>query len=135
MAHLNYPSYEGFGETARDSTHYSQTVKIGNTIEISGQGGWDRITEKIPDDIGAQVDQAFSNVEYAVKQAGGTGWDQIYKLRCYTVPLDENIAKHIIRNLRKYFPNHQPLLTVVGVQNLAFGMAIEIEAVANLDGI
>ncbi|PGH18253.1 hypothetical protein AJ79_00592 [Helicocarpus griseus UAMH5409] len=134
MSHLNYCEYEGFGQTARKNTHYNQAVRIGDIIECSGQGGWDRITEKIPEDMGEQVDQAFANVEYALRQAGGKGWEQVYKVRVYTAPLSEEIAGHIIRNLRKYCPKHQPLLTAVGVQALAFGMCVEIEATAHLGG-
>jgi len=38
MAHLTYTNYEGFGERAKENYWYSQAVRIGDTIEISGQG-------------------------------------------------------------------------------------------------
>lgn len=38
MSHLQYFDYEGFGERVRKETHYSQAVRIGNIIKISGQG-------------------------------------------------------------------------------------------------
>ena len=38
MSHLQYFSYEGFGDRVRKETHYSQAVRIGDKIEISGQG-------------------------------------------------------------------------------------------------
>ena len=31
----------GYGEIARTRNHYSQALRIGDRIEISGQGGWD----------------------------------------------------------------------------------------------
>ena len=96
-------------------------------------GGWDRITEEIPQDWGRQIDQTFANIEHALQQSGGKGWEQVYKVRCYTAPLDMDAAEHLVRNLRKYCPNHQPLLTVVGVEELAFeNMRIEMEAAAHL---
>ncbi|KIX02261.1 uncharacterized protein Z518_08200 [Rhinocladiella mackenziei CBS 650.93] len=135
MSHLQYFDYEGFGQRVRKDTHYSQAVRIGNKLEISGQGGWDRITEQIPSDLGKQIDQAFANVEHTLRQAGGKGWEQVYKVRafCVDMPIEEEMAGHVIRNLRQYCPNHQPLLTAVGVPALAFpAMRIEIEVEAHL---
>jgi enamine deaminase RidA (YjgF/YER057c/UK114 family) len=45
----------GYGAIARTHNHYSQALRIGERIEISGQGGWDRF---IPD--------------YFIKRAGTT---------------------------------------------------------------
>lgn len=78
------------------------------------------------------MDQAFDNVEHAIRQAGGKGWDQVYKTRFYvTVPIDE-IAEPIIRNLKERCKNHGPLMTVVQVVSLYKTMKIEIEAEAHL---
>jgi enamine deaminase RidA (YjgF/YER057c/UK114 family) len=41
MSHLTYTDYEGFGQRVRKDTHYSQAVRIGDFIEISGQGKLD----------------------------------------------------------------------------------------------
>ena len=38
MAHLQFSAYEGFGDRVLDTTHYSQAERVGNTVEISGQG-------------------------------------------------------------------------------------------------
>lgn len=38
MSHLKYFDYEGYGEMARKEIHYSQAVRHGDIIEISGQG-------------------------------------------------------------------------------------------------
>lgn len=38
MAHLQYHSYKGFGTSKREELWYSQAVRIGNTIELAGQG-------------------------------------------------------------------------------------------------
>ena len=44
MSHLQYFDYEGFGKRVRQDTHYSQAVRIGNRIEISGQGAHPSLT-------------------------------------------------------------------------------------------
>ncbi|KAF2183459.1 YjgF-like protein [Zopfia rhizophila CBS 207.26] len=132
MSHLQYFDYEGFGVRVRKETHYSQAVRIGDIIEISGQGGWDRITEEIPSDLGKEIDQAFANVEHTLQKAGGKGWEQVYKVRIYAAPLSGEGMGHMVRNLQKYCPNHQPILTGVGVQALYNNMHIEIEVSAHL---
>ena len=150
MSQLQYTSYEGYGQRVKRDLHYSQAVRIGDTIECSGQGkfspsalirktntiktgGWDRITEEIPHEIGKQIDQAFANVEHTIQKAGGKGWEQVYKVRAYCVPLNNEALDHILRNFRKYCPNHQPLYTVVGVQRLGFDdMRVEIEVKAHV---
>jgi enamine deaminase RidA (YjgF/YER057c/UK114 family) len=43
MSHLKYSNYEGYGE--RMSGGYSQAVRIGDRIEISGQGKSQRAAE------------------------------------------------------------------------------------------
>ncbi|ETN39564.1 uncharacterized protein HMPREF1541_05790 [Cyphellophora europaea CBS 101466] len=132
MSHLQYFTYKGFGERVQKDTHYSQAVRIGNIVKISGQCGWDRLTEEIPSDIGQQVDRVFDNVEHTLRQAGGSGWEQVYQIRLYAAPFDMEVTEHFIRNLRKYLPNHQPLLTGVGVAALYGGARLEVEVEAHL---
>lgn len=38
MSHLQYFDYEGFGRKYRKVIHYAQAVRVGDTIETSGQG-------------------------------------------------------------------------------------------------
>lgn len=75
MSHLTYYSYAGFGERAARDTHYSQAVRLpsptGDIIQISGQGGWDRDTSEFNLNWAEQIDQAFENVDVALKEAGG----------------------------------------------------------------
>ena len=96
-------------------------------------GGLDLTTEVIPSDLESEVNQAFANVQHTLEHAGGKGWAQVYKVRIYAEPLNEEMLELVVRNLRKHCPNHQPLLTVVGVSKLALeGMRIEVEVGAHL---
>ncbi|KAF1918434.1 Endoribonuclease L-PSP/chorismate mutase-like protein [Ampelomyces quisqualis] len=134
MSSLQYFDYEGFGERSKKDINYSQAVRIGDRIEVSGQGGWDRITEEFPEILGEEVDRAFDNVEHALQRAGGSGLEQVYKLRIYiTGPIDEYFES-LVKNMkgRPGFQNHGPLLTVVEVKSLYKIMRIEIEAEAYL---
>jgi enamine deaminase RidA (YjgF/YER057c/UK114 family) len=65
-------------------------------------GGWDRTTDEIPTDLGKQTDQAFANVRIALQQAGGKGWEQVYKVRCYSAPISAEAIEHAFRNIQKY---------------------------------
>ena len=40
MAHLQYFNYAGYGETAKENYHYSQAVRVGDSVHCSGQGGY-----------------------------------------------------------------------------------------------
>ncbi|KAF2014567.1 endoribonuclease L-psp family protein [Aaosphaeria arxii CBS 175.79] len=131
MAHLQYYSYEGVGTTNREKYSYSQAVRIGDRIECSGQGGWhdDFVFEK---EINAQIDLAFANVEKNLKSAGGKGWSQVFRVNSYHVPLNDEALTAMVRNFKKYMPDHQPLWTCVGVTRLgADDMRVEIEVVAH----
>ncbi|PYH98336.1 YjgF-like protein [Aspergillus ellipticus CBS 707.79] len=132
MSHLQYYTYPGYGEESQRNLHYSQAVRIGDRIECSGQGGWNPTTSRVPSDINAQIDQAFSNVELALQRAGGKGWSQVFRINSYHVPLNEEAMNAMVRNLRKSVPGHQPIWTCVGVARLAFDdMRVEIEVVAH----
>lgn len=51
---------------------YSQAVKVGNTVYISGQLGFDPDTMQLRDGFEAQAKQAFANIKAICEAAGGT---------------------------------------------------------------
>jgi enamine deaminase RidA (YjgF/YER057c/UK114 family) len=134
MSDLQYASYPGFGEYALEHTLYSQAVIVppGPIITISGQGGW---TPEAPftvdPDMNIQVNQAFSNVDLALRTAGGKGWSQVYKIRIFTTAWDEGYEP-LLKSLKKWCGDNKPTMTVIGVDKLAFDMKMEIEVDAHL---
>ncbi|KAL0937447.1 endoribonuclease L-PSP [Colletotrichum truncatum] len=135
MSALKYFSYKDYGVTLLNEMHYSQAVRVGDTIEISGQasGGWDQKTGEVPSDLSEEIDQAFANVDMTLRDAGGEGWSQVFRIRLYA--LDEAWTPEgmgrMIENLKKWAPNHAPILTGVGVTKLGQpGMRIEVEVSA-----
>lgn len=77
--------------------------------------------------------QAFENVDFTIKDAGGKGMQSVYKLAIYYSPITEEALNETIVNLRKWFPSHRPLLTAIGVAKLALPeMHVEIEASAHV---
>ncbi|KAF2164241.1 hypothetical protein M409DRAFT_56928 [Zasmidium cellare ATCC 36951] len=136
MSHLQYKSYPGFGEWNFENFHYSSAVRIapGEQIQISGQGGWTRDDGKVKENLAEEFAQAFENVNYTIKYAGGKGMSAVYKLAVYYAPVTEEALNETVVNLRKWFPDHRPLLTAIGVEKLAApGMRFEIEAWAHVE--
>ncbi|TGZ85505.1 endoribonuclease L-psp family protein [Ascodesmis nigricans] len=132
MSHLQCFCYKGFGEEKKEQLWYSQAVRVGDRIECAGQGGWDPATSKVHEDIGDEVDQAFANVDLTLRDAGGEGWSQVYKVTVYLVEVSDEIVGHLVRNLKKWCPNHQPILTALAIKELGLpGMRVEVEVAAH----
>ncbi|KFY91750.1 hypothetical protein V500_04486 [Pseudogymnoascus sp. VKM F-4518 (FW-2643)] len=132
MSHLTYTSYEGYGQRSKKNLWYSQAVRVGDIIKCAGQGGWDRETDKIEREINAQIERAFENVEHNLKTAGAKGWQDVYFIRSYHLPINDEAMEAMVRCLKKYCPDHQPAWTALGINRLAFDdMRVEIEVEAH----
>jgi enamine deaminase RidA (YjgF/YER057c/UK114 family) len=100
--------------------------------EISLTGGWNPETGVIYKEINQQIDQAFANVELNLKDAGGKGWEQVFRVNSYHVPINDEALAAMVRNFEKWMPGHRPIWTCVGVSRLGEDdMRVEIEVVAH----
>lgn len=110
--------------------HYSQAVRIGNRVEISGQGGWDDDLQ-IPDALEQEIAQAFRNVERTLATAG-TGWEHVVHVNSYHVGgFPPEVNETMARLYRAYMPDHAPIWTQTGVEALGLPtMRIEIRVTA-----
>ncbi|KAF2847367.1 hypothetical protein T440DRAFT_481791 [Plenodomus tracheiphilus IPT5] len=132
MAHLQYSAYQGVGERNLKRFGYQQAVRVGDRIECAGQGGWHPETGAYSDSLEAHVDQAFANVDLCLKDAGGKGWSQVYRVNSYHVPLDDEALELMTKGFKKWMPDHSPIWTCVGVVKLGEDdMKVEIEVVAH----
>ncbi|KAG8161222.1 hypothetical protein KVR01_009486 [Diaporthe batatas] len=127
MSTLQYTSPAGHGQHHLKKYGYSQVVRVGDVIHISGQGGWVYETGEMREDTEDQIDQAFANVDHILREAGGKGWDQVYKVNSYHVALDDRALEAMTRNLGKWMKKHKPLWTCVGVAKLGGGDAMKVE--------
>ena len=95
-------------------------------------GGWDPNTGVIEREINAQIDLAFANVERCLKDAGGKGWSQVFRVNSFHIPLNDEALEAMVRNYKKYMPDHQPVWTTIGVTRLGEDdMRVEIEVIAH----
>lgn len=86
-------------------------------------------------DLLEEIDQAFSNVELALKDAGvKDGWKAVFRVNSYHAGFEgdqERVMGKMVENFGKYMPGHAPIWTCVGVTALGLPeMRIEIEVVA-----
>ncbi|KAL3426419.1 L-PSP endoribonuclease family protein [Phlyctema vagabunda] len=131
MSNLQYYAYKGLGEKQVKDFHYSQAVRVGDRIECAGQGGWDPTTGEFYKEINQQIDRAFANVDLNLRDAGGKGWSQVFRVNSYHVPINNEALAAMVRNFAKWMPDHQPLWTCVGVTRLGEDdMRVEIEVSA-----
>ncbi|CZS79724.1 unnamed protein product [Fusarium graminearum] len=133
MSHLKYSTYEGAGEYLTNLLGYSQVVRVGDRIEISGQGGWTLKDGELvfPETQLEQIDQAFHNVATALKAGGGKGWDQVYRVNSYHTEITPEVGQRMAENYKKWMPSHKVIWTQLGVAQLGVPeMKVEIEVVA-----
>lgn len=78
-----------------------------------------------------EIDQAFKNVDIALKAAGGKGWSQVYRINSYHIGITPEVTAQMAANFQKWMPDHHPIWTEIGVAELGLdGMRVEIEVSA-----
>jgi reactive intermediate/imine deaminase len=109
---------------------YSQAVKVGNTVWLSGQIPLDPQTmEVVEGDIQAQALQVFNNLS-AVAEAAGGSLDDAVKVNISLVNLDDFTAVNEV--MTQFFQEPYPARACVQVAALPKGVAIEVEAILAL---
>lgn len=123
-------------ETHNMPQFYSQAASVEEggirTIYISGQVAADAKGNLVgEDDLGAQAEQVFKNLNAVLSAAGATTADVI-KINAYVVGLDGQKAATVGGAMLNHFPGpDQPASTWVGVSSLlGRGYLLEVEAVA-----
>jgi len=105
---------------------YSQAIRIGDTIYLSGQIGLDPITMQLVDGIDAQVHRVFQNLR-AVASAADSSFDDMMKLNVYLTDL-ANFTK-VNEIMATYFRQPYPARAAVGVAALPRGAMVEMDGV------
>lgn len=105
---------------------YSQAVKAGNTLYLSGQIGLDPQTMQMVDGIDAQIVRVFENLK-AVAEAAGATLNDAVKFNIYLTDL-AHFAK-VNEVMAKYVAQPYPARAAVGVKELPRGALVEADAV------
>lgn len=107
---------------------YSQAVKIGKHIFLSGQIGLNPATgELVSPDVREQTEQALANMKAVLKEAGATCAD-VLKTTVFILDMADFQAVNEIYG--KTFATNPPARSCVAVAALPKGARVEIEAIA-----
>jgi len=109
---------------------YSQAIRAGNTVYLSGQIPLDPATgELVAGDMEAQVRRVFDNLQ-AVATAAGSDLDHVVKLTVYLTDLAHFAL--VNRVMAEYFARPYPARAAVGVAALPKGAAVEMDGILEL---
>ncbi len=110
---------------------YSQAIKAGSTLYLSGQIPLDPKTMQLVEgDIDAHITRVFENLK-AVAEAGGGSLAQVVKLNVFLTDLG-NFSR-VNEIMARYFRQPYPARAAIGVAALPKGAQVEMDAVIVLD--
>lgn len=109
---------------------YSQAVKVGSTVYMSGQIPLDPATMEVVDgDIEAHITRVFDNLQAVANAVGGSLAD-VVKLNIFLTDLGNFAIVNEV--MSRYFDEPYPARAAIGVAELPKGVAVEMDAVLAL---
>ena len=105
---------------------YSQAVRVGGTVYLSGQIGLDPASMQLVEGIDAQIHQVFRNLR-AVTVAAGGDLSSIVKLNIFLTDLAH--FGRVNEIMAEYFSAPYPARAAVGVASLPRGALVEADAI------
>jgi len=109
---------------------YSQAIKAGNTVYLSGQIPLDPQTMELVEGFTAQAKLVFNNLQAVISAAGGS-FANIVKLNIYLTDLANFAELNTI--MAQYFSAPYPARAAIGVASLPRGALVEMDAIVVLD--
>ena len=106
---------------------YSQAIRSGNTVYLSGQTPLDPVTGVLVEgDIAVQARRAFDNLK-AVCEAAGGSFDDVVRVGLYLTDLRDFAAVNAV--MADMFSDPYPARSTIEVAGLPKGSAFEVDAV------
>ncbi len=109
---------------------YSQAVKCGNTVYLSGQIPLDPKTMELVQGFEEQTVQVFENLKAVIEAAGGSFKD-VVKLNIFLTDLS-HFAK-VNEIMGRYFEQPYPARAAIGVAALPRGSLVEMDGILVID--
>lgn len=110
---------------------YSQAIKAGNTLYLSGQIPLDPKTMQVVEGgFEAEAVQVFENLKLVIEEAGGTFQDMV-KLNIFLTDLANFAALNEI--MGRYFQQPYPARAAIGVASLPRGVQVEMDGILVID--
>lgn len=105
---------------------YSQAVRAGDTVYLSGQIGLDPATMQLVEGVDAQIHRVFRNLA-AVAAAAGLGLEHAVRMTVYLTDLAHFARVNAI--MAEYCREPYPARAAVGVASLPRGALVEIDCI------
>lgn len=105
---------------------YSQAIKVGNTVYLSGQIPLDPTSMEVVEGMEQQICQVFDNLSAVAEAAGGTLQD-IVKLNIFLTDLGHFALVNDV--MTRYFQQPYPARAAIGVAALPKGVPVEMDGV------
>lgn len=115
------------GSTFETEVGYSRAVVDGEWIFVAGTTGFDYSTMSVSGDVVEQAEQAFKNIDAALREAGSSLADVVRVT--YILP-DAGEFPRCWPVLRKYFGDIRPAATMISAGLVDTRLKIEIEVTA-----
>ena len=119
--------FSGFPK--EEEVGYARAAVVDGWVFVSGTTGFDPDTKEFPDDVEAQCENCFRNIERALAEAGATLADLVRVL--IIVQREEDFPK-IAPIIRKHCYAARPTNTAIFAKLVSPKMLVEIEAMARL---
>ena len=127
MEHSSSPDIEFHRATEMARQPFSEAVRVGHLLVLSGQVGRDRSGHLVPGGIAAETQQTMENIK-AVLARQGSSLARVVKTTVFLADMDEWAEMN--RVYITYFPDHLPARSTLGASGLALGARVEIECIA-----
>jgi 2-iminobutanoate/2-iminopropanoate deaminase len=110
---------------------YSQAVKFGDLIFVSGQTSEDPVTNKpVHDSVSAQTRRILNNINTILK-AAGSDLDKVVRVDVYLSNMSDK--PEFNEAYLEFFPENRPARNCVAVAGIDDNLDVEIEVIAGVD--
>jgi reactive intermediate/imine deaminase len=109
------------------SLPFSEAVRVGNMLYLSGQIGVDNNMKLVPGGIAIETKQTMDNIKSTLERYGSS-LDHVIKATVMLADMTE--WSEMNKVYVSYFPKHLPARSAFGTSGLVFGARVEIECIA-----
>ncbi|MEP7227600.1 MAG: RidA family protein [Gemmatimonadales bacterium] len=125
------PAAEFFPMSGQRSLPFSEAVRVGDMLYLSGQLGTDSTGHLVPGGITPETRQALSNIAAALTRHGSS-LARVVKCTVMLADIGDWAAMNEV--YVTFFGSHRPARSAFGTSGLALGARLELECMAQAGG-
>lgn len=127
-AHAAEPQYIRSPATTKNNLPFSDAVRVGDLVFLSGQIGNIPGSLKLADGgIDGETRQAMKNIGSALELAG-TSWNHVVKCTVFLSDIKDWPAFNVV--YKEFFTSNLPARSALAASGLALGAKVEVECIA-----